>query len=663
MTSAATTRFACTDGVRLIRVRRVARGTMVAAEGGGDAGAASARAVEDPKNEDLPVEPQRQPQPQARPRSAGAAPLVDLMAVSRQAGATAAGAGSPADEMQTQQQSAVAELMTAQPQQTEEPPQVSAHSPTEAPQPAAVEDTGPNYSSLDYSYLMQEPTTPPEVEDLTPRRLSAQDEASAIVAFAARLASEDEAAAATVAASDFAETPPAQPQRQQEYDEIPRTPRASPAPPPPRDLARDGADLCGAAARGNTNDVHALLHGPRQIPPDARNAEHYTPLHLASAAGATQVVRQLLLAGADPRARAPSGSTPLHTACRSNQLAVVQVLLSEGGALVNLADGAGQTAVHVAAEFGHDELLHRLLEHGAAFPRLDEHKRNALQLAVDKCGATSSVARRLAKQRWTTQLYKGQYRMETRVEWRGVPDAEDDPWTSLAAAQEVRLDGAEVIQAQSEMNDGAFDGIDFSEFTEWIDTRRTYPSLHNRAQGSLQRKLRVGALDTDPSERRWPLRVCFGLDLVSGKAISLLTFRHAADFHREMRVRIALHEAAPLALAPGPPLRAYEDLRQPTPYCAVVPGWDSTAASLVSKQGGRGVGRAHAVAITFGILQVLSTMHSARMVHSRITPETAVRIVGGGTWSIVEFHTALPFGGTHPAPSTTKLQKQVYHPY
>jgi hypothetical protein len=173
---------------------------MVAAEGGGDAGAASARAVEDRKNEDLPVE-QPQPQPQARPRSAGAAPLVDLMAASRQAGATAAGAGSPADETQTQQQSAVAELMTAQPQLTEEPPQVSAHSPTEAPQPAAVEDTGPNYSSLDYSYLMQEPTTPPEVEDLTPRRLSAQDEASAIVAFAARLASEDEAAAAIAAAA------------------------------------------------------------------------------------------------------------------------------------------------------------------------------------------------------------------------------------------------------------------------------------------------------------------------------------------------------------------------------------------------------------------------------------------------------------------------------
>ena len=329
------------------------------------------------------------------------------------------------------------------------------------------------------------------------------------------------------------------------------------------------------------------------------------------------------------------------------QFAVVEVLLKEGSALINLGDGAGATAVHVAAEFGHEHLLHYLLERGAAFPRLDGHSRSALQLAVEKCGPTSSVARRLAKHRWTTQLYKGQYRMETRTEWRGVPST--DLSTSLDHAVEVRLDGAEVMEAQSAMNDGAFDGVDCGEYQEWLDIRRTYPSLHNRNHGALQSKLRVGALDTDPVDRRWPVRVCFGIDLATGKAISLLTFRHAVDFHREMRVRVALYEAAPLALAPGPPLRAFEDLRQPTPYCCVVPGWDSTAAALVAKSGGRGVGRAHAVAICFGVLQVLSTMHSTRMVHGRVSPETAVRIVGGGTWSVAEFHTALPFGADFAA--------------
>lgn len=75
-----------------------------------------------------------------------------------------------------------------------------------------------------------------------------------------------------------------------------------------------------------------------------------------------------------------------------------------------------------------------------------------------------------------------------------------------------------------------------------------------------------------------------------------------------------------------------------------MPGWDSTVAAVVAKQGGHGVGRAHAVAICFGILQVLSVLHAGRMVHSRVTPETAVRLVGGGTWSLVEFHTVLPFG-------------------
>ena len=90
-----------------------------------------------------------------------------------------------------------------------------------------------------------------------------------------------------------------------------------------------------------------------------------------------------------------------------------------------------------------------------------------------------------------------------------------------------------------------------------------------------------------------------------------------------------------------------------------MPGWDSTVAAVVAKQGGHGVGRAHAVAICFGILQVLSVLHAARMVHSRVTPETAVRLVGGGTWSLVEFHTVLPFGADFGA-ARLKASDPVY---
>ena len=62
-----------------------------------------------------------------------------------------------------------------------------------------------------------------------------------------------------------------------------------------------------------------------------------------------------------------------------------------------------------------------MLERGVAPARPDLHGRTALQLAFAQNGGVhSGVTRRLAKQRWAGgHVFKGQYRMDTRVEWRG----------------------------------------------------------------------------------------------------------------------------------------------------------------------------------------------------------------------------------------------------
>ncbi|CAG9333058.1 unnamed protein product [Blepharisma stoltei] len=57
-------------------------------------------------------------------------------------------------------------------------------------------------------------------------------------------------------------------------------------------------------------------------------------------------------------------ATPLHRAAESGSLECAQVLIAHG-ALLNLTDSAGKTALHIAAEHGHVNFVGFLIEKGA----------------------------------------------------------------------------------------------------------------------------------------------------------------------------------------------------------------------------------------------------------------------------------------------------------
>ena len=79
----------------------------------------------------------------------------------------------------------------------------------------------------------------------------------------------------------------------------------------------------------------------------------------------SNVVRLLLKHGADVNARTDKDkghSTPLHIAAENGRLEVVHVLLQHG-ANVGAKDGSGRTALQIASDTGHDEIVKLLSEH------------------------------------------------------------------------------------------------------------------------------------------------------------------------------------------------------------------------------------------------------------------------------------------------------------
>ncbi len=97
--------------------------------------------------------------------------------------------------------------------------------------------------------------------------------------------------------------------------------------------------------------------------------------------GREDQVKLLLDLGADPDAGASvNGLTPLMAASMKGHVAVMELLIQRG-ADVNIRAMFGQTALHIAAEFGTPETVKVLLAHGADPHVADKNGLTALEIA------------------------------------------------------------------------------------------------------------------------------------------------------------------------------------------------------------------------------------------------------------------------------------------
>ncbi|CAO3639349.1 unnamed protein product [Mucor hiemalis] len=127
--------------------------------------------------------------------------------------------------------------------------------------------------------------------------------------------------------------------------------------------------------RGNTQVVKDLLKAGAN--PGERDNAGYTPLHEAALRGKTEVVRLLLENNADVNCKGADLDTPLHDATENSFPNVVQLLL-EHGADVTVKNSKGQTPLQIAEEEENEEIATILRNHKEIRP-----KKRKLVLAAD----------------------------------------------------------------------------------------------------------------------------------------------------------------------------------------------------------------------------------------------------------------------------------------
>lgn len=126
---------------------------------------------------------------------------------------------------------------------------------------------------------------------------------------------------------------------------------------------RSGTALISAVKTKNIVMVRLLLSNGANV--NLINNDGESPLLFAAYQGDENLIKILLKAGANPnQARKRFKIAPLHVAAARGEVVIIRALI-ENKANVNLPAEAGVTALRIAREFDHDEVINLLQQAGA----------------------------------------------------------------------------------------------------------------------------------------------------------------------------------------------------------------------------------------------------------------------------------------------------------
>ena len=143
-------------------------------------------------------------------------------------------------------------------------------------------------------------------------------------------------------------------------------------------------DIYEAAAVGLEEPLRKMVESDPSLL-SSYSPHGFTALGMACHFGNEEIVRYLLLKGADANQSSDNGYSvnPLYTAVSSNFESIAK-LLGEGGAEVNVLQAGNQTPLHAAAENGNIEMLILLLENGASVDVKNDNGDRPSDVAAEK---------------------------------------------------------------------------------------------------------------------------------------------------------------------------------------------------------------------------------------------------------------------------------------
>ena len=112
-----------------------------------------------------------------------------------------------------------------------------------------------------------------------------------------------------------------------------------------------------------------------------RTRHRSTPLHSAIK-GDPETVKLLIENGAKIHVVDDSGETPFEIAANSGKPETLHILLSRDAKLIEAVDSRKRTALHWACEWGNNDCVQFLLDHGSDIKAVDNRGSNALHIAI-----------------------------------------------------------------------------------------------------------------------------------------------------------------------------------------------------------------------------------------------------------------------------------------